>query len=175
MCKGLDLPSEKTVVICKGGIHPRDVMQLLPSSTDVLSPEVYDSVRTVMLIVGTNALNVKQPSKGIPLMDIVFDYEKLVYELTKVFPNARIGLYNVLPRAFTTIETLRRIEIFNEMFCNHVAKQFPNVFWIKQYWIFIDEFGYLRQDLYGRDGIHLKRKGKSFMTRAILNFQEAYN
>ena len=175
MAKGLQLPRDNTVVICKGGIHPKDVMQLLPASTDVLSPDQYNAVRSVTLIVGTNALNVKQNAdSGIPIMDVICDYEKLIYELTRIFPNARVGLYNVLPRAYNTIETLHRIEMFNELFCNHVVKHFSNVFWIKQYWDFIDCYGYLRYDLYGRDGVHLKRKGKLLMAKAILNFQEAY-
>ena len=109
-------------------------MQLLPASTDVLSPDQYNAVRSVTLIVGTNALNVKQNAdSGIPIMDIIYDYEKLIYELTKIFPNARVGLYNVLPRAYNTIETLHRIEMFNELFCHHVVRNFSNVFWIKQY------------------------------------------
>ena len=60
------------------------------------------------------------------------------------------------------------------MFERHVVQDFHNVFWIRQFWDFIDNFGYLRQDLYGKDGVHLKWKGKQLMSRTILNFQQAY-
>ena len=174
MLKGLEHLQDRTVRICKGGIHPKDVLQLLPSFTDELRPEHYNSVRSVTVVVGTNALNIKPHAKGIPLLDIIFDCEKLIYDLTKLFPNARIGFYNVIPRAYSTIETRHRIDMFNEMFSSHVVKHFPNVFWIRQYSDYVDNFGYLRGDLYGRDGVHLNRKGKKMMAQAIRNFQDAY-
>ncbi len=174
MVKGLNIHDESTVSICKGGIHPKNVLRLLPASVDILSPSEYNGIKTVTLIVGTNALNVRAPARGIPLLDIVFDYESLIHSLTKIFPNAKIGLYNVIPRAYNTIETKNRIVTFNEMFSNHVTQHFHRVYWIRQYWDFIDDFGFLRQDLYGKDGVHLKPRGKQLMRRAIVNFQHAY-
>ncbi|KAL5247952.1 hypothetical protein ACHWQZ_G017202 [Mnemiopsis leidyi] len=61
MVKGLQLPN--TVYICKGGIHPSEVLQLLPSSCSVLSPDQYDAIKSVTLVVGTNALNVPKSGK----------------------------------------------------------------------------------------------------------------
>ena len=46
--------------------------------------------------------------------------------------------------------------------------------WIRQCWEFIDEFGNLRYDLYGRRGLHLKPKGKTLMANVIKSFQKAY-
>lgn len=172
MVKGLNVPD--SIHICKGGIHPKQVLPLLPSSMDVLPPESYDNVRTVTLIVGTNALNVNNSSKTIPMLEVINDYEKLIVDLRVLFPNARIGLFNVLPRAYSTLETLRRIELFNSLFCEHVARIIPNVVWLKLYWDFVDTYGYLRSDLYGKDGIHLKFKGKKLMSHTITNFQQAY-
>ena len=40
---------------------------------------------------------------------------------------------------------------------------------------FLDNYGYLRDDLYGRNGVHLKGKGKAIMARDIRNFQQSYN
>jgi len=139
-----------------------------------LSPDQYDAIRSVTLVVGTNALNVPKSGKVVPLLDVVYDVEKLIYDLTLIFKNARIGVYNVIPRAFTTVETRDRIALFNDIFSRHGVKVFKNVFWIKQYWEFIDHNGYLRKDLYGKDGLHLKWKGKRLMDKAIFDFQESY-
>ena len=172
LVNGLYLPG--SIKIYKGGIRPGELLQLLPAFTDILHPRDYDHIRTVTVIVGTNAINVKHPGKGMPLMDVVCDYEKLIKNAKALFPNARIGLYNILPRAHTCLETVHRIQTFNDLFSNHVAPRMQNVFWIEQYWEFLDR-GSIRDDLYGRLGIHLKLKGKNMMAKCILNFQKAYN
>ena len=64
--------------IFRGGIRPHEVLGLLPSSMDLLHPKHYDDVRSVTLVVGTNALNISYPSKATPLLDVVDDYERLV-------------------------------------------------------------------------------------------------
>lgn len=160
--------------IFKGGIRPHEVLGLLPSSEDLIHPNHYDDVRSVTLVVGTNALNINNPNKATPLLDVVDDYERLVDDLRTLFPNARIGLYNVLPRASTYHETRERIGLFNSIF-EHASRRFKRIFWIRQYSDFLDEYGYMREDLYGKLGIHLKPKGKSIMARAIKNFQNSYN
>lgn len=172
LVKGLDVP--ESLHICKGGIHPHQIIQLLAGSTDVLPPDSYDNIRTVTLVVGTNALNVSNFSNVTPLLDVIKNYNDLILDLKMFFPNARIGLFNVIPRAYSTRETLHRIELFNSLFSQHAVETIPNVVWIKLYWDFIDNFGYLRQDLYGVKGVHLKYKGKKLMAHAILNFQQAY-
>ena len=169
LVNGLRVSSD-TVTIYRGGIGPTEIMQLLPGSTDVLHPDSYDNLRTVTLVVGTNVLNISKPGKGTPLLDVVEDYEKVVYNLQALFPKAQIGLYNVLPRAYTCVETCRRIELFNEIF-EHVTSRLPNVSWIHQFREFLDDSGSLRHDLYGRLGIHLKGKGKGMMFRKIRSFQ----
>ena len=173
LVKGLRLPG--SICICKGGIKPGELLQLLPESTDVLPTESYDNIRSVTVIVGTNALNVTRPGQGMPLLDVVNDYQKLVADLMLLFPNARVGLYNVLPRAHTCMETVYRIKDFNNIFQSHVATRMKNVFWINQYREFLDYRGFIREDLYGKMGIHLKGKGKGLMARCIQNFQKSFN
>ena len=97
LVKGLNV--KNSIHICQGGIHPNQVLQLLPTSSDVLPPECYNEVKTLTLIVGTNALNVTDNILPIPLLEVIKDYEKLIYELRSLFPNARIGLFNIIPRA----------------------------------------------------------------------------
>ena len=173
MVKGLQVPG--SIKICQGGIHPNQVLGLLPSSTDILPPESYDQLKTVTLIVGTNALNVSYDnSRPIPLLEVISDYKALVSDLRKLFPNARIGLMNVIPRAYTCRETLHRIELFNTLFFRHIDEYIPGTAWITLYWEFVNKFGYLRQELYGRKGLHLNFTGKKLMAKTILNFQGAY-
>ena len=173
LVKGMRVPG--SISICRGGIGPGELLQLLPNSTDILHPDQYDDIRSVTVIVGTNALNVKRAGQGMDFLDVVEDYEKLIHDLKKLFPNARIGMYNVIPRAYTCMETVIRIQLFNNIFENHVVNRLKGVFWIKQYWEFLDDRGFLRTDLYGRLGIHLKGKGKGLMAKCIKNFQKSYN
>ena len=173
LVNSLEVPG--TISIFKGGICPGELLRLLPGSTDILPPERYSQIKTVTVVVGTNALNVKKPGKGMPFLDVVCDFEQLIYNLRDFFPNARIGLYNVLPRAYSCSETCHRIELFNTIFEQHVTKHIKNVFWIHQYSVFLDQYGFLRRDLYGRLGIHLKPKGKAMMAKCISNFQRSYN
>lgn len=170
---GLQVPDDN-VIICRGGIRPHEVLQLLPGSCDILHPSQYDDIKTVTLIVGTNALNVHKPGGGMPLLDVIEDYEKLFYDLKKLFPNSRIGLFNVLPRAYTCVETCRRIEIFNTIFDEHVSNRLPRVSWIRLFWELLDDWGFLRRDLYGKRGVHLKPKGKALMVKSIRKFQSAF-
>ena len=172
LVKGLNVPG--STWICKGGIRPGELLQLLPGSIDNLHPEQYNSIRSVTVIVGTNALNVKSPGKGMPFLDVVHDFEKLIRDIKDLFPYARIGLYNVLPRAHMCIETVHRIQLFNTIFDNHLVNRLKNVVWIKHYWEFLDQSGSLRNDIYGKLGIHLKGKGKAMMVRRIRNFQNSY-
>ena len=172
MVKGLQVPN--TIKICKGGIHPRDVLGLLPGSTDILPPQSYDKIRTVTLIVGTNAINVNGHNKPIPLLDVIDDYKALVSDLHKLFPNARLGLLNIIPRTYTCRETLFRIEKFNSLFSRHICEIVPGVMWIRLYWEFVNDYGYLRQDLYGKDGLHLNFRGKKLMSHAIISFQQSF-
>ena len=119
LVKGLDVPN--TLHLCKGGIHPKEVLtHIIPIPKDVLPPESYSHVKTLTLIVGTNALNVDS-YEPTPLLDVIKNYENLVRELRSMFPNAQIALFNVIPRMYTTKETLHRIEIFNTFVSAHIA------------------------------------------------------
>ena len=87
---------------------------------------------------------------------------------------ARIGLFNIIPRAYSCRETYHRIDVFNSLLSGHVANIIPNVYWIRLYWEFVDKSGYLRHEFYGRNGVHLNFRGKGFMARTISNFQRSY-
>ena len=82
----------------------------------MLAPDKYDSVRSVTVVVGTNALNITRSGQSMAFLDVVADYHKLICDLQVLFPNARLGLYNVLPRAHTCKETEYRIKGFNNIF-----------------------------------------------------------
>ena len=58
LVKGLNV--KNSIHICQGRIYPNQVLLLLPTSSDVLPPECYNEVKTLTLIVGTNALNVTE-------------------------------------------------------------------------------------------------------------------
>ena len=110
MVNGLNVSG--SICIYRGGIRPHETLSLLPSSIDILHPNNYSNISSVTVVVGTNALNVNRPNAGMPLLDVVEDYEKLIHDLRKLFSRARLGLYNILPRAFRCHETRERIQIF---------------------------------------------------------------
>lgn len=172
MVKGVRLPG--SICICKGGIKPDELLNMLPDHAHILPRDHYSNIRSVTVVVGTNALNVNRPGQGIPFLKVVSDYERLINELRALFPNARLGLYNVLPRAFTCSETIYRIKDFNNVFQDHVVNRMRNVFWINHFREFLDSDGYIRNDLFGYSGVHLRPKGKGMLARRIKNFQAAY-
>ena len=65
--------------------------------------------------------------------------------------------------------------VANRLQIDHVANRLNNEFWIDHVWEFLDNRGSLRDDLYGRLGIHLKGKGKGMMARCIRSFQQSFN
>lgn len=77
-------------------------------------------------MVGTNSLN----DTSLPLLDIVDTYEKVVEELVSIFPNSRIGLYNVLPRECPDAVS-DRISKFNQLVSDKMVPSFRNVYWIQ--------------------------------------------
>ena len=100
--------------------------------------------------------------------------KKLVCGLRELFPNARIGLFNVIPRSYSCRETVFRIEEFNTLFSRHISEIVNGVTWIRLYWEFVNSFGYLRRELYGRKGLHLNFEGKKLMSKSIIGFQNSF-
>ena len=171
LTKGLTNPD--SIIISKGGAHPKDILELLHNSSSTLHPDDYHHIKTVTLCVGTNALNVL-PDRRIPMLDVISDYDKLVRDLIGYFPHAHIGLFNVLPRLCHLRETYHRIRTFNIFGQHHIAGIYPNVFWIPLYWEFVDEVGCLVPSLYGKRFLHLSPAGKSLMSDSIREFQEDF-
>ena len=168
LTKGLNV--KDTVILSKGGAHPKDILKLIHSSQDIIEPINYTHIKSVTICVGTNALNVTN-SQCIPMMDILTDYNIIVSEFLKLFPNAKIGLFNVLPRVCYIRDTYNRIRSFNMFLIDHIASLYDRVECIVLYWEFVDYDGYLIRRLYGNDFLHLRPQGKDLMSNCITNFQ----
>ena len=168
LTKGLN--SKDTVILSKGGAHPKDILDLLHSNQSILDPQNYVHMKSVTLCVGTNALNVTN-NQCIPMIDILTDYDNLVSELLKLFPNAKIGLFNVLPRVCYNRDTYNRIRSFNMFITDHIASMYSRVECIMLYWEFVDYEGYLIRGLFAKDFLHLSPQGKDLMSQCITEFQ----
>ena len=95
---------------------------MLPSSKDILPVEAYDNIKTLNLVVGTNVMDINDSSQTIPLLEVINDYHELILELRQIFPNARIGLFNIM-KLFIYL-----IQLLNDFFSNHVIDSIPSVF-----------------------------------------------
>ena len=95
---------------------------MLPSSKDILPVEAYDNIKTLNLVVGTNVMDINDSSQTIPLLEVINDYHELIPELRQIFPNARIGLFNIM-KLFIYL-----IQLLNDFFSNHVIDSIPSVF-----------------------------------------------
>ena len=168
MVKGLDLP--EAVIIAQGGGHPADMIPLLKRSEDVLHPDCYEEIETVTLCVGTNPLNVSR-NRYIPMSDIIFDYNRLIRDIKLLFPNAKLGLFNVMPRAYSHSDTYWRINDFNMFLRDHVAPSYANTYWIRLYDIFVTPYNQLKRELFGKTLLHLSPLGKGLMANTIICFQ----
>ena len=170
LTKGLPCVKD-TVTLSKGGAHPKDILELLYSNQDTLEPSKYTHMKSVTICVGTNALNVTK-NRYIPMVDILTDYSNLVHELLRLFPNAKIGLFNVLPRLCLFRDTYSRITSFNMFLIDHIASLYDRVQCIVLYWEFVDSAGYLIPSLYSDDKfLHLSEPGKELMSDCISGYQ----
>ena len=131
----------------------------------------YCHIKSVTICVGTNALNITK-NQCIPMIDILTDYNSLVSEFLKLFPNAKIGLFNVLPRVCYHRDTYNRIRSFNMFLIDHIASLYERVQCIVLYWEFVDFDGYLIPSLYNEnDFLHLSLQGKDLMSDCISSYQ----
>ena len=102
------LPNDNTVTMTKGGARMRDIIPLLDKSDNLLAPSDYKNIKSVILCVGTNAIN----DLSCPLLYSFSDYDKVVRELIALFPNAIIGLFNIPPRFYHSVETYTSFQSF---------------------------------------------------------------
>ena len=101
------------------------------------------------------------------------DYDNIVRSLIGLFPNAKIGLFNVIPRDHKGNWVLYdRISYFNTFLVDHLVPVYENVHMLRLFWEFVDDMGCLRCDLYGRDFLYLQPKGKKLMASKIIDFQQ---
>lgn len=170
LTKGLNFKSKDTVIISLGGAYPNDILNLLHSKHSVLDPLNYVHMKSVTICVGTNALNVTD-KQCIPMMDILTEYNNLVTEFLVLFPNAKLGLFNVLPRLCHYRDTYNRIRTFNMFITDHIASQYSRVECIRLYWEFVDYEGYLVRSLFSKGFLHLSPEGKDLMSLCIADFQ----
>ena len=97
--------SINSLTVFKGGAKIKDIRPMVENK--VPSVDV-NQVKSVTLCVGTNNLTDRKP-----LYQIINEYVDLVTYLSNTFPRARIGLFNVPPRFYSSIELLIRIRAFN--------------------------------------------------------------
>ena len=109
LTRDINLPG--TVTITKGGCRITDILTMLKNDK-MLSKDQYKDTETVILCVGTNSIS----KLDIPLVTILNDYDNLISEFTKLFPMARIGLFNIPPRKYLNFNHVVRLKSFNNCF-----------------------------------------------------------
>lgn len=165
LTKGIALPN--TVTLSKGGGQTKDILELLRTSHGVVEEADYEGIESVTLCVGTNSLC----NLSIPLLVIMSEYEELIKELSCIFPNAKIGMLNVLPRRYNHMMQLIRIKSFNN-YLYDLEFRYGSVFLINLYWEFLTRDGHLNRKLfYPVDMLHLSDEGKTLVKDAISIFQ----
>ena len=152
-------PGENTVTLTKGGARMRDMIPLLDKNVEKLDPVSYKDVQSVILCVGTNAIN----DLSVPLLECFSDYDKVVRELIGLFPNAKIGLFNIPPRFYRNVGILRCIVSFNN-FLADLPNTYKQARSIHLYWEFITQKGYMDARWYSNDFLHFSDAGKLMVT-----------
>ena len=157
---------ENTITVTQGGCDVPQVLEVLKNSNDIL-PSEYHNIKTVTVCVGTNSI----AKAHIPLLQVISDYDKLIRELTALFPGALIGLFNIPPRKYSSVYHLCRIKSFNN-FLYDLENFYTNTLLINLFWEYITPDGYLNLNYFNpRDHLHMNEEGKDLMRRAIFDFQ----
>ena len=156
--------SINSLTVFKGGAKIKDIRPMVENK--VPSVDV-NQVKSVTLCVGTNNLTDRKP-----LYQIINEYVDLVTYLSNTFPRARIGLFNVPPRFYSSIELLIRIRAFNNSLLD-LTNFYKNVEVIKVYWQFINPRGYpyMNVYLYKHDFLHFSESGVLMVKDYISSFQ----
>lgn len=171
MVKGLeDGLGPEVLILARGGGHPKDILELLDESSNILPPTSYAEIESVALCVGTNALDWSEKCH-VPLLQVLSDYDNLVRELRRRFPKAVIGLHNVLPRQCSNFQMNLRIVDFNSFCRTHIVPSYDKLVWIGNANKFLhrDYRGdtFLIPKYYGKDFLHLSAEGKKLMRDTI--------
>ena len=163
LTRDIDLPG--TVTITKGGCRITDILYMLKNDKK-LSKDQYKGIETVTLCVGTNSVS----KLDIPMVRILNDYDNLIREFTKLFPMARIGLFNIPPRKYLNFYHLVRLKSFNNCLFDFEISH-PNAQLINMFWQLIDEWGYMDPKFFHRDFLHMSDLGKDMMRNVVSQFQ----
>ena len=164
LTRGIDAPN--TITVTKGGCVVSDILEILKNS-DELHPSEYHKIRTVTVCVGTNSLS----KAHVPLLAVMSDYDKLIRDLSGIFPEAVIGMFNVPPRKYSNIYHLCRIKSFNN-FLYDLENVYKNTVLINLFWEYITPNGYLNLRFFDpRDHLHMSDEGKGLMRHAVFGFQ----
>lgn len=156
-----DINLRKCITITKGGCRVDQLFDVLKGCKYFTEPE-YQNFKTITVCVGTNSVN----KVNIPFLTILKDYDTLINKLSSTFPTAKIGMLNILPRAYKHFPQLARIKAFNNCLFDF-QEQYQQVQVVNLFWEFITHDGFLDQKLYQEDCLHLRERGKDMLRRRV--------
>ena len=159
--------NKDSLTIFKGGGRIKDMKALLENAIILhkLDNDNLRNIKSLTLCVGTNNL-----ADNVPLYKIVYEYTELLEYLRHKLPNCRIGLFNVPPRFYNTIDLMIRIKAFNNSLLDLTS--FYPVCVLQVFWQLMDSYGYINPSLFKRDALHFSMDGVSLVSSHIFNFQK---
>lgn len=159
--------NKDSLTIFKGGAIISDIKPLFENTIreNKFTDEILKNIKSLTLCVGTNNLTDK-----VPLHKILYEYCELLDYLRHKLPSCRIGLFNIPPRFYHTIDLMIRIKAFNNSLLD-LTRFYPvNV--LQVFWQLMDSHGYINPSLFKKDALHFSMDGVSLVTSHILNFQK---
>ena len=157
-----------SITICKGGAKPKDIIKhIRQHGIKLISYEQYQFIETVTICCGTNSIG----NPRINMESIKSDYDMLLREIISLFPNARIALFNIPPRSYSSPIVVNRIFEFNN-FLFHISQScYPNISFINLFREFILPNGYINKRFYSWDLLHFSLQGYDIVMGRISEFQ----
>ena len=157
-----------SITICKGGAKPKDIINhIRHNGINKIPHEQYKFIETITICCGTNSIG----NPHIDMESIKSDYDMLLRELINLFPNARIALFNIPPRSYSTPVVVSRIFEFNN-FLFHISQScYPNINFINLFREFILPNGYINKRFYSWDLLHFSMQGYDMVMSRISQFQ----
>ena len=163
LIRNVKLPN--SITICKGGAKPRDLIAHI--RREGITCQHYQFIETITICCGTNSVG----NPYIDMESIKSDYDMLLREIIGLFPNARIALFNIPPRSYSTPIVVDRIFEFNN-FLFHISQScYPNISFINLFREFILPNGYLNKQFYIWDYLHFDLRGYDIVMDRISHFQ----
>ena len=158
-------PEVQSLTVCKGGAKICDIKYLIDETLKNPNVDILN-VESVTLSVGTNNL-----TDNIPLNKVLNEYCELLEYIKFKFPKSRIGLFNVPPRFYPSVNLFIRIRAFNN-FLLDLGNFHKNVETLCLFWEFIDSYGYMNGSLFRHDYLHFSHQGILLVRDHITWFQQ---